>query len=174
MASHPQVKSPREKEIGYFRDAFGWNDKCGEAANWTEYLEMFPTITTEEHAKSGALTGEWSVTYYAGYPCVAQTVHSRLPHAALVVLLRNPIDRAYSRFQEQAAFAAQDEETGDQYAARLAVGTTVTWPQYVRRKLPQLKACLAAAGDDQSAQVVCAARENILGWSLYGTLLQVR
>ena len=104
------------------------------------------------------------------------------------------------------------EESGDKYAALLAVGKTVTWSQYVRKKLPQLKvreqerarpfdrppllrvskermqhtkhatharaltpqlkACLAAAGEDAEAKVVCAARENILGWSLFGILLK--
>lgn len=58
-------------------------------AEW--YLEQFPQIA------EGQFAGEKSNSYLE-HPAAARRIHEVLPHARLIVQLRNPIERAYSDY----------------------------------------------------------------------------
>ncbi len=90
LVQHPRVFPVYRKEVHYFdigyRRGPGW------------YRSFFPTQReVEEHA---ALTGEAS-PYYLFHPQAPARVHQDVPGAKLIVLMRNPVDRAYSHYQHE-------------------------------------------------------------------------
>ena len=68
------------------------------------YRSHFPTTVEQYYArriqKHDLITGEAS-PYYLFHPQAAQRVAKTLPRAKLIILLRNPVDRAYSQYQHQ-------------------------------------------------------------------------
>lgn len=66
------------------------------------YRQFFPTLLykrrNEKKYKQPLQVGEAS-PYYLYHPLVAKRVQQVLPDAKIFVLLRNPIDRAYSHYQ---------------------------------------------------------------------------
>jgi hypothetical protein len=93
LRSHPGLSLPHKKEIHYFDD----NLHRGE----TWYRSHFPTRFRKFLNSSRdrtTLSGE-ATPYYLFHPLVPQRVHQLVPDARLIVLLRNPIDRAYSQYQ---------------------------------------------------------------------------
>lgn len=81
LSKHPDVSLPEEKEIHFF-DKF-----YNKGINW--YKKNF--------LNDGMLTGE-ATPYYIYHPHVTVRISSCCPNAKLIVMLRNPIDRAYSNF----------------------------------------------------------------------------
>ncbi len=86
LAGHPQINPPFRKEIKYFDihypQGLGW------------YRAHFPV---RFKMKAGILTGE-ATPYYLFHPLAAQRAARSLPRARLIVLLRNPVDRAFSHY----------------------------------------------------------------------------
>ncbi|TQS45777.1 sulfotransferase domain-containing protein [Cryptosporangium phraense] len=86
-----QIKSPHYFDVHYQR---------GE--RW--YRSHFPTEAALERAaqRTGIrpLTGEAS-PYYLFHPLAPERVQHTVPKARLIVLLRNPVDRAYSNYWER-------------------------------------------------------------------------
>ena len=81
---HPQIKRPIKKEMHFF------NLNYDKGINW--YLAHFPM-------KSAAhITGEASPDYLF-HEHTAERIKQMNPHMKLIVLLRNPIERAYSAYQ---------------------------------------------------------------------------
>ncbi|MEG3894149.1 MULTISPECIES: tetratricopeptide repeat protein [unclassified Microcoleus] len=85
LAQHPQILTPIKKEM----DFFSWHFYRG--IDW--YLAHFPPMPAGEQF----LTGEASPSYF---DCreAPERLYSAFPEAKLVVLLRNPVDRAISQF----------------------------------------------------------------------------
>jgi hypothetical protein len=84
LKEHPELELP-QKEIHFFDLHY---DK---GLDW--YKGHFPL-------KSGngkSVTGE-ATPYYCFHPLVAGRIRQDLPHAKLILLLRNPVDRAYSHY----------------------------------------------------------------------------
>ncbi len=85
------IKEPHFFDI-YFHKGIRW------------YRAHFPTAVEKYYAKRfqrhDLITGEAS-PYYLFHPQAASRVAKTLPRARLIVLLRNPIDRAYSQYQHQ-------------------------------------------------------------------------
>ena len=113
LAQHPQVYTPRVKEPHYFstvapppeRRAFfpSIRDEC-------EYLGLFAG------AREGQVAGEAS-TSYLWDPEAAARIHSVAPDARIVVMLRDPVERAWSHYLndvregfERRSFSAAIEE----------------------------------------------------------------
>ena len=59
------------------------------------YRSHFPYI--EKLRKIGALTGEASPNYL-GHPTAMQRIALAIPDVKIIIILRNPIDRAYSHY----------------------------------------------------------------------------
>jgi hypothetical protein len=89
LVQHPQVKPAFAKEIHYFDLNFRKGD------NW--YRSYFPL-----QMRNGRkyITGEAS-PYYLFHPHAPRRASAIVPDAKLIVLLRNPVDRAYSHYQHQ-------------------------------------------------------------------------
>jgi hypothetical protein len=94
LTEHPFVAPASQKEVHFF----DYNYYRGE--DW--YRGHFP-LQAERSAfalKHGRpfLTGEASPSYLSHY-WAPQRLAKRLPRARLIVMMRNPVDRAYSQFQ---------------------------------------------------------------------------
>ena len=90
LARHPQVSPPFRKEVQFF-DRFY---RLGE--NW--YRAHFPKVGELESLGRGATTGEATANYLYDVQAPGRA-HSAIPDAQLIVLLRNPVDRAHSAWR---------------------------------------------------------------------------
>lgn len=89
LVQHPHVKPAFGKEVHYFDLNFR------KGANW--YRSYFPLRMRNSRKY---ITGEAS-PYYLFHPHAARRASTVIPDARLIVLLRNPVDRAYSHYQHQ-------------------------------------------------------------------------
>ena len=93
LTKHTAITSGVRKEIHYF--SVGHN--LGEM--W--YRAHFPTNLSKRrfYQKTGQklLSGEASADYYF-YPTVPSRMKNVLPNVKLIMILRNPVDRAYSHY----------------------------------------------------------------------------
>lgn len=85
LAQHPGVTAPRLKEIHFFD--LHWDRSVG----W--YRAHFPLSVSG----GTVFTGEAS-PYYLFHPRVPERMFRVLPEAKILVLLRNPVDRALSHY----------------------------------------------------------------------------
>ncbi|TAF36090.1 MAG: sulfotransferase family protein [Oscillatoriales cyanobacterium] len=85
LAQHPQILTPIKKEM----DFFSWHFDRG--IDW--YLAHFPPRPAGEQF----LTGEASPSYFDSL-AAPERLYSAFPEVKLIVLLRNPVDRAISQF----------------------------------------------------------------------------
>ena len=103
LNQHPSIIRGVGKEIHYFDKNFGRGIK------W--YKSFFPTkrkkSKLEEKHKGKCLTGE-STPRYLYHHHAPKRVFQLLPNVKLIVVLRNPIDRAYSRYEQQAAVGLEE------------------------------------------------------------------
>ncbi len=88
LGQHPRFQLPKKKEIHFFDYNFY------RGFDW--YAEFFNTARTHD----ACLTGEAS-PYYMYHPLCAQRVLNYNPRIKLILLLRNPAERAYSHFMMQ-------------------------------------------------------------------------
>ena len=91
LASHPQVAPPLRKEIQYFT----LNAERGEA--W--YRAHFPARAGDD---GRPLTFE-ATPYYLFHPLAPARAAAAVASARLVVLVRNPVDRAFSHWRHNRA-----------------------------------------------------------------------
>jgi hypothetical protein len=88
LVEHPHVESAAQKELHYFDRFFDlgidWYSRCFSAP---KCIDGRTTITGE-------------ATAYLPTPSAAERMAKTLPQARLIVLLRNPVDRAYSDYQQ--------------------------------------------------------------------------
>lgn len=99
LLSHPQVlaPSPPTYEIGYFSEQYkrelGWYRAwfpLRMTASWRSKLAGGRAIITCEHTP-----------FYVMHPLVAARIAATLPNVKVVILLRNPVDRAFSHYQHE-------------------------------------------------------------------------
>jgi hypothetical protein len=96
LIEHPCIAPIWIKEPHFF-DIYFY-----KGVHW--YRSHFPTTVEQYYArhiqKHDLITGEAS-PYYLFHPQAAQRVAKTLPRAKFILLLRNPVDRAYSQYQHQ-------------------------------------------------------------------------
>lgn len=83
---HPQIIQPNRHSIHYFDEAIN------KPIKW--YQAHFPLRAS---MPKGCITGEKS-TYYFSHPLAAERIAKHLPDVKLIILLRNPVDRAISQY----------------------------------------------------------------------------
>lgn len=118
LEQHPLVRSPLRKEV-YFFDRT-WR----RGLNW--YRAFFPRRSELEalraaHGQAG-ITGE-STPDYLFHPHVPARIQQTVPHARLIVLLRNPVERAFSYWTMMCDRGGEDlsfENAVEQEEQRLA------------------------------------------------------
>ncbi|WP_293338844.1 sulfotransferase [Microcoleus sp. CAWBG58] len=86
ITSHPQILPAANKEICFFSEHFN------KGLAW--YQAHFPPSIDAHHF----LTGEATPTYLT-HPLAASRLHGCLPKVKLIVILRNPVERALSHYQ---------------------------------------------------------------------------
>lgn len=93
LIQHPRVARAFRKEIHFF-DLGYWR-----GLNW--YRAHFPSLPYGYIMRllwrRNLITGE-STPYYMFHPLAPRRIAETLPHVKLIVLLRNPVDRAYSHY----------------------------------------------------------------------------
>ena len=95
LCEHPRVASPVTKEVHYFDLSYG------RGSGW--YRAHF------HPGAPGSLAGE-STPYYLFHPLVPARVRELLPEAKLIVLLRDPVDRAFSQHNHERALTFEQLE----------------------------------------------------------------
>lgn len=105
LVQHPEVFLPAVKEPNYFAYRGMPLDTGGpKAADMLEKLLHKKTVTRLDEykalyspAKTGQTSGDCSPRYLY-YPNAPEAIHELIPEARIVMILRNPIDRAYSHY----------------------------------------------------------------------------
>lgn len=85
LGQHPDITLPSNKELHFF------DLQYDKGIEW--YENLFPEAINYENQ----ITGEAS-PYYLFHPLVPEYVRYHYPGIKLIILLRDPVDRAYSHF----------------------------------------------------------------------------
>jgi hypothetical protein len=96
LIENPQVRWAYKKEVSFF--SHGPHFKRGP--RW--YRQFFPSesfIAAERRKGRNMVVGE-GTPYYMFHPLTPGRIATLLPAARLIVVLRNPIDRAFSQYQQ--------------------------------------------------------------------------
>ncbi len=88
LTHHPQIAEARQKEVHFF------DLNLDKGIEW--YRSQFPSIGdgTERQICEAS-------PYYIFHPCVPQRVYNVFPQVKLILLLRNPVDRAISHYYHE-------------------------------------------------------------------------
>ena len=89
---HPQITGPSFKEVSFFDRHYARGER------W--YRAHLPI-------RRSALVGE-ATPGYLFHPLAPERVARMLPHARLIALLRNPVDRAFSHYQHEVALGREE------------------------------------------------------------------
>jgi hypothetical protein len=96
LATQPGIRLSSKKEVHYF----DLNYERGEGL----YLRHFPLAPGARLRRAASndvpVVGE-ATPYYLFHPLAPERMAKTLPHAKLIAVLRNPVDRAYSHYQHQ-------------------------------------------------------------------------
>ena len=94
LSQHPSIAPAAYDELGYFDD----NYHLG--VNW--YKSLFPTKFTKNKIikKHGKFLTYDVTPFYIYNPLVAKRIFESFPKAKIISNLRNPIDRAYSNYND--------------------------------------------------------------------------
>lgn len=98
LKPHPQVWMPEAKELHFFSNHFD------RGAEWLR--AQFAPAGADQIA--GEMTPE-----YLEHPQAAERMHSVVPDAKIVIILRHPVERAYSHYQMQRAKFSAEEPFND-------------------------------------------------------------
>lgn len=103
LRSHPDIDTPAKKEIHFLTDRFE------RGADW--YIGQFPAAVPE-----ATVVGE-ATPYALFHPLAPLRLREVAPTAKIIVLLRNPVDRAYSHYQHERARGHENLSFEDALAA---------------------------------------------------------
>ena len=88
LSQHPDLNLPHTKEIHFFD------------LHYEKGIDWYKNNFLSADPFCNKLSGEAS-PYYLFHPLVPERVAMHLPNIKLIVMLRNPVDRAYSHFMHQ-------------------------------------------------------------------------
>jgi hypothetical protein len=88
LTQHPLVETAASKEVHFFGNLYD------EGVEW--YRQCFPA----PRWKDGRMTITGEASPHIAHPPAPARVAGVVPEARLIALLRNPVDRAYSRYQQ--------------------------------------------------------------------------
>jgi Sulfotransferase domain len=96
LIQHPCIAPAFRKEVHFF------DKNLSKGTTW--YREHFPSLLYKYYVttilRRRFMTGEASAAYIF-YPHAPKRVLATVPRAKLIILLRNPVDRAYSHYQHE-------------------------------------------------------------------------
>jgi hypothetical protein len=118
LIQHPSIIRGIGKEVYFFDKEFQ------KGVNW--YKSFFPTnfvkSRLENKLQTNCLTCE-ATPRYLYHPSTPKRVFEIIPNVKLIILLRNPIDRAYSHYQMEVSSGNEDlsfEDAIDQEKNRIS------------------------------------------------------
>lgn len=88
LSQHPDIKFAFNKEVHFFDNNFN------RGLTW--YKSNFPFKSVNRNTLFGEAT-----PFYLFHPLCAERVKESIPNVKIIVLLRNPIDRAFSHYNMQ-------------------------------------------------------------------------
>jgi Sulfotransferase domain len=91
LGQHPDIFMSPLKEPDFFSPKANPRTWVEKAYSKESYLALFAGAGRER------LFGEAS-TSYLWFPGTAHAIHARVPHAKILIILREPVDRAYSHY----------------------------------------------------------------------------
>ena len=103
LIQHPDIYPALWKEVHFF------DKNYGRGMNW--YKANFPSKLQKFFRRASGkkfLTGE-ATPYYLFHPLSPEYISKNLPDVKLIVLLRNPIDRAYSHYNMEKRMNQESE-----------------------------------------------------------------
>jgi hypothetical protein len=86
LCQHPDIIPAKEKELQFFSKRFK------KGLLW--YKSQFPSLLSQNQK---GITGEGD-PYYLFHPHAPKRIYETMPHVKLIVLLRDPVDRAFSHY----------------------------------------------------------------------------
>jgi len=96
LVQHPNIGASARKEVRFFdityRRGVGWYRSYFPTSQYKRYFER--------KNKQPYITGE-ATPFYILHPYAVQRMKDVVPNIKLIVILRNPINRAYSHYQHQ-------------------------------------------------------------------------
>ena len=95
LNEHPQIEMSSQKEPDYFSDAAIQEQGMYYGGNRIDTEEKYNGLFNAQ--KKDIIFGEGSVSYLF-YPTVAQDIKAYNPMAKIIIMLRDPIDRAFSHY----------------------------------------------------------------------------
>lgn len=102
LRRHPGISGPLWKEVSFF------DRRYARGVAW--YRGHFPTVARHSYVKRryglDLLVGEASPSYLF-HPLAPERVAALLPNVRLIVLLRDPVDRAFSHYQHEVALSRE-------------------------------------------------------------------
>lgn len=104
MKQHPGIAVTRSKETDFFFDRDRYSRGCGDY--WNNYFEHKPGATTYFEADP---------IYMYADGCIGR-IRDCAPDGRLVVMLRNPVDRAYSQYLYRMVYARYEESFAEMCA----------------------------------------------------------
>ena len=119
LAAHPQVKTPGPKEPNYW----AWRRFPARYQNF--FVNEMPLLDPEP---GQYVSGEFSTASLI-HPLAPRRVQANLPGLKIFILLRNPVDRAYSHFM---------------MSKRAGLEKECSFEEIVRREMDEVPAMLAA------------------------------
>lgn len=108
LCQHPNIRPSIPKEVQYFSNYYH------KGINW--YRSHFP-ISWSKEKRSGSkresfFTGE-ATPYYLIHPHAPQRVRKTIPDTLIIILLRNPVDRAYSHYYHEVRMGVENLTFGE-------------------------------------------------------------
>ena len=94
LSEHPQVEMSSQKEPNYFSDKAIHNQGMYYVKNRVNTLDKYESLFAQ---KESVVYGECSVSYLF-YENVAEDIKKYNPNAKIIIMLRNPIERAFSHY----------------------------------------------------------------------------
>ena len=149
LAQHPQVVPPRVKEVSFF----------SREESYVRGMDFYKSFFPRKHLFSKAITFDASPMYLYNAQ-VAERIAKHLPRALCVVILRDPVERAYSAWNMYHGFK-DDPRRGHLFDPRpfaLAVADELAGKQdespgrrYLERSIyePQLQRYVQHVGADR-------------------------
>lgn len=123
LIKHPKIIPALRKEIHFFDNHYdnGLN----------MYKAFFPT--NNEIQQNSSITGEASPNYLH-HPLVPKRIKENLPNVKLIVLLRNPVERAYSHFimMKTGKFETLSFENAIEYEKHVLKEGKISWKNQYR------------------------------------------
>ena len=92
LTQHPRIFPALRKEVHYF------DFQYDKGRRW--YLAHFPTATSRFRCDGRPVTGE-ATPYYLVHPLAPQRVWDFEPAMKLIVILRDPVERAFSHYNHE-------------------------------------------------------------------------